>query len=410
MHATRFFVLTNLITLSLLPSVTDAVDPVQDAYIKASNPGGVVSASNSGDGFGLSLAISGNTLVVGAAFEDSSATGVNGSESNNSEIDSGAAYVFVRTALGWQQQAYLKASNTGSEDGFGGSVSISGDTIVVGASSEDSSATGVNGTQSNNTANDSGAAYVFVRSGTTWTQQAYLKASNTDEGDRFGGTVAIDSDTIVVGAINEQSASTGVNGTQSDDTADDAGAAYVFVRNGTTWSQQAYLKASNAEEGDGFGFVDICGNTIIAGAPTEDSAAAVVDGDEDDNTRDVSGAAYVFTRSGTTWSQQAYLKAFNPGFDHGFGSEVAVSGNTAVISAPFEQSDSRVINSGQNDTSLIAAGAVYVFVRNGTTWSQQAYLKPWNTNFFTDPGFDTFGFGIDIQGDTVIVGAPGESS
>src|SRR4029450_12959791 len=94
-----------------------------------------------------------------------------------------------------------------------------------------------------------GAAYVFVRNGTTWSQQAYLKASNTDIFDTFAA-VAVSGDTVLVGAYNESSNATGINGDQSDNSAQSAGAAYVFVRNGTTWSQQAYLKASNTDAGD----------------------------------------------------------------------------------------------------------------------------------------------------------------
>src|SRR5689334_6574746 len=107
---------------------------------------------------------------------------------------------------------------------------------------EDSNAMGVNGDQANNGAMDSGAAYVFVRSGTNWSQQAYLKASNTGARDFFGYAVAIDSDTIVVAAPLEGSAAKGVNGNQSDNSAPDSGAAYVFTRSGTAWTQQAYLK------------------------------------------------------------------------------------------------------------------------------------------------------------------------
>jgi hypothetical protein len=154
---------------------------------------------------------------------------------------------------GLVQQAYLKASNAESNDYMGFSVAIDGDTVVVGAPDENSSATGVNGNQADNTCFRSGAAYVFVRSGTTWTQQAYLKASNTGSIDDFGVSVAISGDTIIVGARTEDSAATGVNGNQADNSADGAGAAYVFVRSGTTWTQQAYLKASNAAGREFFG-------------------------------------------------------------------------------------------------------------------------------------------------------------
>src|SRR5262249_28586387 len=162
------------------------------------------------------------------------------------------------------QQAYLKASNTDAADRFGYSVAISGDTIVVGAYGESSKATGINGNQSDNSANLAGAAYVFVRSGTAWRQQAYLKASNTDAGDRFGNSVAVSGDTVVVGAVLESSNATGVNGDQINNSAAGAGAAYVFVRSGATWNQQAYLKASNTDAADQFGVsVAISGDTVV---------------------------------------------------------------------------------------------------------------------------------------------------
>jgi len=166
-------------------------------------------------------------VAVGARHEGSLATGVNGNQADNSGTNCGAAYVFARKGTNWSQQAYLKASNTAAADYFGWSVSVSGDTVVVGASGEASNATGVDGDQSDNSANQSGAAYVFVRSGTNWTQQAYLKASNTDAGDQFSFSVAVSGDTVVVGAYGE--ASNGVDGDQSNNSAFNAGAAYLFT-------------------------------------------------------------------------------------------------------------------------------------------------------------------------------------
>ena len=133
---------------------------------------------------------------------------------------------------GWSQQAYLKASNTDGGDQFGRSVAVSGDTVVVGAWREKSNATGVDGDQANNSPGDAGAAYMFVRSGGGWSQQACLKASNTDGGDQFGQSVAVSGDTVVVGAIREDSNATGVDGDQANNSPGDAGAAYVFVRSG----------------------------------------------------------------------------------------------------------------------------------------------------------------------------------
>jgi hypothetical protein len=177
--------------------------------------------------FGSSVAISGDTVVVGALNDGANAGGVADGQHNSS----GAAYVFVRSGVIWSQQAYLKASNVGNNstlsagDQFGCSVGISGDTLIVGAHFEDSNATGINGDGNDDSAAHSGAAYVFARSGVTWTQQAYLKESNTDAGDQFGTSVAISGDTIIVGANGEASNATGINGNQSDNSAQAAGAA-----------------------------------------------------------------------------------------------------------------------------------------------------------------------------------------
>lgn len=143
------------------------------------------------------------------------------------------------------QQAYLKASNTEADDLFGAAIAISGDTAIVSARWEDSSATGINGNQTDNGLVTSGAVYVFIRNGSSWSQQAYLKASNTGSGDLFGYSIAISGDTLVVGAPGEDSSATGINGNQANNSAFESGAVYIFTRNGTSWSQQAYLKASN---------------------------------------------------------------------------------------------------------------------------------------------------------------------
>ena len=186
-----------------------------------------------------------------------------------------------------------------------------------------------------------GAVYVFSRSGTTWTQQAYVKASNTEAGDQFGYSVSLSSDgnTLAVGAKHEDSNATGIIDTnQDDDTKSAAGAVYVFSRSGTTWTQQAYVKASNTEANDDFGYsvsLSSDGNTLAVGAQRESSNATGIGGDEDDNSAPFAGAVYVFSRSGTTWTQQAYVKASNTEkIDH-FGASVSLSsdGNTLAVGA-----------------------------------------------------------------------------
>jgi hypothetical protein len=371
----------------------------QQAYLKASNTG-------ASDFFGWSVAVSGDTLVVGALYESSNATGVNGNQADNSAAYAGAAYVFTRSGGVWSQQAYLKASNTGASDFFGWSVAVSGDTLVAGASGEDSNATGVNGNQADNSAAYAGAAYVFTRSGGVWSQQAYLKASNTGASDFFGWSVAVSGDTLVAGAYGEASNATGVNGSQADNSAAYAGAAYVFTRSGGVWSQQAYLKASNTGADDYFGYaVAVDGDTVVVGAPYEASNATGVNGNQADNSAYSAGAAYVFTRSGGVWSQQAYLKASNTEAWDNFGTSVAVSGDTLVVEAPYEASNATGVNGDQTDNSAGSSGAAYVFTRSGGVWSQQAYLKASNTE-----ANDYFGYAVAVDGDTVVVGAPYEDS
>jgi len=378
------------------------IDPIaQQAYLKASNTG-------ADDRFGEAVAISGDTVVVGAPLEDSAAVGVNGNQADNSAPGAGAAYVFVRTGTTWSQQAYLKASNTDPNDNFGSAVAVSGDTLVVGAWAEKSAADTVNGNQANNDFFNAGAAYVFVRNGTTWSQQSYLKAVNCWSGDLFGWSVAVSGDILVVGAPGEESNATGVNGNWSDNSAPDSGAAYIFVRSGTTWFEQAYLKASNTGQFDLFGrSVAISGTTVVVGAPAEDSQATGVNGDSADNSATDSGAAYVFVRLaiGGIWIQQAYLKPSNTGSGDAFGSSVAITLHTIVAGAPFEDSNSTGVNSNQVNNSASNAGAAYVLFRSGTTWSQQAYLKPSNTG-----ANDQFGSSVGVSGNLAIVGAPREAS
>jgi hypothetical protein len=356
----------------------------------------------SDDDFGASVAVSadGETVVIGVPFNDRVVSG------------SGTVFVYRRGFLGWAVDAVLKASNADFDDDFGRAVAIDGDTIVVGADREDSAATGVNGASpgsEDNSQTASGAAYVFRRSGSSWTQEAYLKASNTGANDGFGASVAISGDTIAIGAASEDSAATGVNGAapgQGDNSTFSAGAVYVFRRSGTSWAQEAYVKASNTGASDVFGCsVALSGDTLVVGASGEDSAATGVDGSSPgpgDNSKEGSGAAYIFRRAEGTWAQEAYLKASNTGASDGFGENVAIWLDTVVVGASFEDGGGRGINPvspGPEDESRPTSGAVYVF-RRGAAWFQDAYVKSSNS----DAG-DLFGFSVAIGPDTIAVGA-----
>ncbi len=390
-------------------SLTQAI-----GYFKASNPG-------VGDQFGLSVALSGdgNTLAVGAPNEDSSSTGIN-SAPNESAANAGAVYVFTKSAGTWLQQAYVKASNAGANASFGISVALSGDgnTLAVGARSEASSTTGINSTP-DQSAPSAGAVYVFTRITGTWSQQAYVKASNTESSDFFGAAVALsgDGNTLAVGAVFESSALTGVKaGIVDEATAGNAaffaGAVYVYARIAGSWAQQAYVKASNTESVDLFGnsvALSGDGNTLAVGAPLEDSSlTGVTPGSVNETTSGNgaldSGAVYVYARIADTWSQQAYVKASNTGAGDNFGNSVALSGdgNTLAVGAPFEDSSSTGIDSTP-DVLATDAGAVYVYSRSAGTWSRQAYVKASNTG-----AGDNFGTSVALSGDgnALAVGAP----
>ena len=261
---------------------------------------------------------------------------------------SGSAYVFVRDGDAWTQQAKLLPSDGAGFDRFGDSVSIHGDTAVISAPEDND-----NGT-------DSGSAYVFVRDSSSWTQHTKLLPSDGGGNEYFGSSVSVDNDTIVIGA----------------ELHDWIGSAYVFVRDGGVWTQQAKLLPSDGAYADYFGIsVAVNGDTAVIGA------------DWDDDNGDKSGSAYVFVRDGSTWTQQAKLLPSDGFRSAYFGYSVAISGDTAVIGA-------------YQDAHNNSSGAAYVFVRDGGTWIEQATLRP------DDSGYgDYFGFDVSINGDTAVVGS-----
>lgn len=330
-------------------------------------------------------------------------------------IDSAPAFVTGSLA---EAVGYVKASNPDSNDRLGAlsiALSADGTTLAVGSYREASNATGINGDETDNSAPESGAAYVFHRgsSSGTWSQQAYVKASNAEAGDQFGTFVALSADgnTLAVGAPNEASSATGINGDEADNSLAFAGAVYVFTRNAGVWSQQAYVKASNTGQ-DGFGWglaLSGDGNTLAAGAVGESSSATGINGDQSDNSSDGSGAAYVFVRDAGVWSQQAYVKASNTDANDSFGIAVTLSadGNTLAVASYFEDSAATGIDGDQADNSAIHSGAVYVYSRSGSAWTQQAYLKASNAQ-----AGDQFGeiVALSADGNTLAVGAPQEDS
>ncbi len=379
-------------------------DWTRQAFIKASNTG-------SSDQFGSALALSadGNTLAVSAPFEDSSATGINGEQSDNSVNQSGAVYIYTRTGNTWTQDAYVKPSNTGDPAGgdtFGYTIALSDDgrTLAVGAPSEDSADSGIDGNERDNSAIAAGAVYVFARpDGGTWSQQAYVKSSTTRANILFGYSVALDAngDRLAAGAYDEDGG---------------RGAAFVFTRSDDTWSEQARLQASNTEPGDSMGaWVTISddGNTVAAGAADEDSFLTGVNpgdqGGDDQATNTSAGAAYVFAAAESGWSQQAYVKASNAGHEDWFGVRLALSGdgNTLIVGAPNEDSAATGFDGDQDNDSAQEAGAVYVYTLTNGGWTHEDYVKGSNTE-----EFDEFGSSVALNEDGTVmaVGARFEDS
>ena len=356
-------------------------------------------ASTQGQWFGRSVALFGDTLAVGAVLASSS---------------EGAVYLFTRTGTTWSEEAYLTASNPRAGAAFGGSVALSGDTLAVGSSAESSGATGINGDQSDTSAPNAGAVYVFLRSGTTWSQQAYVKASNTRTGAEFGVAVTLDSDTLAVGSVGESSNATGINGDQTSTITPSAGAVYVFVRSGSTWSQQAYVKASNTRathDSRGseafFGSaVALSMDTLAVAADRESSSGTGVGGNQSDDSAVFAGAVYVFKRAGTSWSQEAYIKASNTHVAASFGRSVALTGDRLAVGAPDERGGSTGID-GDQLLGNASTGAVFVFTRTGSTWSQYAYVKASNRDTAAN---QSFGWSSALSGDSLAVGAYGERS
>lgn len=353
--------------------------------------------ASAGDELGHSVSVSrdGSRIAAGAPLHAGQAGGV---------------FVFrLDNTATWEREALLVPTTSDAGDQFGWDVELSADgsTLVVGARREDSSSTS---DPVNNNGSAAGAAYVFTRTGTTWTQQAFLKASNVEAGDSFGERVAIsdDGNTVAVTAFNEASAATGVNGNQGDNNAADAGAVYVYTRAGTTWSQQAYIKASNTNAADGFGYALSLagdGNTLLAGAYREDSSNTL---GPLDNSVSSAGAAYVFTRTGTVWAQSAFLKAshVDPGDNFGYNGAISGDGKRIIVGAEGESSGSPGIGGNELDNSKSSSGAVYVFELT-SSWQQQAFIKASNPDVD-----DEFGFGLAINtlGDHILVGSNSESS
>jgi hypothetical protein len=373
-------------------------------YIKPSNALG----AGFGSGRALALSADGMTLAVGAPLENSVGTQINGPGTQSGGFMNGAAYVYRRSANGWALEAFIKSSNNNSQHRFGDALALSGDgnTLVVGATGEGSGATGVNGDRFSTSGTWSGAAFVFVRNGTQWSEQTYLKATNTIYPMAFGTSVSIsrDGSTIAVGAINESCAGAGINNTQClPMQGAHSGAVYVYARSGNTWVAQAYVKSSNPGASDYFGSstsLSADGAVLAVSAQGEASAASGIDGNQADNSLDQAGAVYLFTRAAGVWTQRSYIKASDPQAYALFGYAIRLNdvGDRLAATAPLVSN------------TTVGSGATYVLESTNGIWQQRATLRATNAaTFFITPGYGV-SLAFDATGDTLIVGNENEES
>ena len=271
---------------------------------------------NVGEEFGVSVSVFDDVLVVGDSEDDERA------------IDAGAAYIYRHTPHGWQQEAKLVASNGAAEDGFGGSVSVSGDRIIVGSCRNDEGA------------QDAGAAFVFKREGSTWVEEARLTATDPTTQAFFACSVAISGDAVAIGAVN-------------------AGATYVFRRVEATWVQEAKLTPIDKETAEHFVHaVAMSNDAVLMGV------SSVLGGE-------LTRAGYVFRRNGMSWEQEGKLTAS----DHApldYGCSVALDGDVAAIGAPFIAIPPPPLQKGGTTDR---PGAAYVYRRNADVWAEEAILS-----------------------------------
>lgn len=330
--------------IAILASAASALAP-PDAWSYAERT--KLTAGDAGylDSLGTSVAVFGDTAVVGAYLDD------------DLGIDTGAAYVFVGSEDSWTEQAKLKASDAAPYDYFGSAAAIDGDTAVIGAYHQSGAGT------------FSGAAYVFVRTGTTWTEEAKLVPNDPAAHDWFGWSVAVSGDVAFVSSPYDD-----------DGFVPDVGSVYVFTRTGTTWTEKAKLRATDSAAGAFFGYgLAVEGDTALIGAHGDDAGG------------NNAGAAYIFATDGTSWTQNTKLGAGNSPVTSQFGWSVDLSGGTALIGAPTD-----------DPGPLTNSGSAYVFVTDGTSWTEEAKILPaaGQTN-------ELFGSSVSLSGDRALVAAPG---
>ncbi len=430
-HLSRLLLAVAACTSSAMAA--PASDPIaEDQYLKAP-------VCDMGDGFGRSIAVSGNTLVVGAPFEDSEK---HLGPLDNSAPNSGAVYVLERDDSGWSHSTMLKEDGFLGPERFGTAVGVWGNWIAV--ASPDGTPT---------LSMDGGSVRFYERVWSAWEPRDVETHSNWDTGstpstlvmeddmvvvgsssdgrvyrsrrngsnwwpfgeiptppgwgttDRFGAALAISGDTLVIGAPREDGG-LGFGAAPGDNSAIDAGAAYVYTRSGSSWVYEAYLKAPVPDAGDYFGAaVAVRGDVVVVGAPREDGAWTGLTADQNDDSASNAGAAYVFRKIGGVWATPEYIKAPFPQQDDWFGASVTLGEGFLAVSSPLEDSDGSLGEVGPPNDNLHGSGAVHVFDPVGLGWAFRVRLKAANAG-----AGDGLGNALATYEDTLMVGAGGEAS
>ena len=361
--------------LKNIGSAQDAVPAAGSVYVYTRTTQGwreqarlLAPVPTSGSGFGHSLTLSddGRRLAVGAPFESHAPAHAGTSRAG----DQGVVYAFERSESGWSQPARLLASSAASGDWFGMSLSFAGtgDTLAVGAQRHDSG--DVQGTYT-----DSGAVYVFARTAEGWAEQAVLTASQGQQGALMGKSVALSVDGQTLAAAAHASG---------------LGAVHMFRREGALWREQAVVVAANAVPQNPLGSqvaLSADGTTLAVGASAPEGTEA---------RQRSAGSAYVFVNQGGQWRQAARIRASNSRTGDAFGERLSLSadGRVLAVSAVNESSAARGLDGEQADATAQAAGAVYVYSRQGQRWDQTDYVK----SNLTRAG-DQFGSALAISGD-----------
>jgi hypothetical protein len=392
-------------------------------------------------GYSLALNATGDTLLVGTPSEGGAGRSINATEKENRARNSGAAYLYKRQSGQWHQDTYFKAANADPADYFGMRVAMTPDArkIAVSAPYEASNSAGVNNSDEDNSIELAGAVYLFELEDEQWQQTQYIKPSTPSHREqlcfdprppgsgvcyerspsRFGYGLAMskNGDVLAIGAPGDSSISAGINGAENDYRGNNSGAVHILRLIDNNWTHTDYIKASNPGIDDEFGYsLDLSadGTTLAVGAPHEDQAYSGITPPNNENqdnldTEQDSGAAYLFKFDQQAWQQTAYLKAEHADEDDFYGWSLALSSNGDVlaIGAPRDDSDAEGVTSDWANNGAPSAGAAYVYSLENLDWSLTNYLKASNTN-----ANDTFGRTVTIShdGNTLAVSATGEDS